>query len=241
MNTSRPILAWLVPTLVVAGFIAGWLLNSQRPERFTELGSQGRTAPSEQTSARPQEPAVRIPSEDVPGGEISFLPRYPGSVRLEYERAQQDGLKIIRVKYLTRDELDAVRTFYRGVFRSREWQVANVEFSDGRWTFLVVHDEREANIIIERHGRDAARVDIEFSEPLPQREPAPDERPQIREDDPAPREPVSPQPATPAPQSASPAPQSASPAPQTASPAPDYDDDAGEDWDDLGDDGGGDD
>jgi hypothetical protein len=191
-----------------------------------EVGSQGRTAPSEQTSPRPQEPAVRIPSEDVPGNEISYLPRYPGSVRVEYERAKREGLKIIRVEYLTRDELDAVRTFYRGVFRAREWQVANVEFSDNRWTFLVVHDLREANVVIETHDRDATRVDIEFSEPLPQREPAPEERPQIREDDPAPQEATPPQRATPTP----------TPAPQTA-PAPGYDDDGGE----GGDDGGGDD
>jgi hypothetical protein len=246
VNTPRPILASLVLILVVAGFLAGWLLNSQRPERFTEVDSPGRTTPSEQTSPRPQEPATRIPSEDVPGGEISNLPRYPGSVRVEYERAQQDGLKIIRVKYLTRDELDAVRGFYRGVFRGEGWKVANVEFTKDQWTFLVLHGERETNIKIEPYGRGATRVDLAFSEPLPEKEPAPKERSQKREDDPAPQELAPPQPATPTP---SPAPQSASPAPQTASPAPapqpapapGYDDDGGEGGDDFGDDGGGDD
>ena len=50
---------------------------------------------------------------------------------IEYERAQQEDLKLVRVKYLTRDGLDAVRGFYRGVFRAEGWKVANVE-SAGR-------------------------------------------------------------------------------------------------------------
>jgi hypothetical protein len=237
LNTSRVIVASLALILVLAGFLAGWALNHQRPERFTETNSPSKTAPSEQTAPRTPEPVARIPSEDVPGAEISGLPRYPGSVRVEYERGQGEGLKVVRARYLTRDGLDAARGFYRGVFRAEGWKVANVEFSEDRWTFLAVHGDREANIIIEPHDRDVTRVDIEVSEPLPKKEPAPKEKSQKREARPAPQEPAPPQPATPAP---TPAPQTASPAPQTASPAPvpGYDDD-GEYGDDSGDDGGG--
>jgi hypothetical protein len=105
------------------------LLNSQRQERFTEVNSPSKTPPLKQTA--PRAPEAHIPPEDVPGRGISDLPRYPGSVRVEYERAQQEGLKLVRVKYLTRDGLDAVRSFYRGVFRAEGWKVANVE-SAGR-------------------------------------------------------------------------------------------------------------
>jgi hypothetical protein len=234
--------ASLALILILAGFLAGWVLNYQRSERFTEVNSPSKPTPPEQTAPRTPEPVARIPAEDVPGREISGLPRYPGSVRVEYERGEREGLKVVRARYLTRDEPDAARGFYRGVFRAQEWQVANVEFSEDRWIFLVVDGEREANVIIEPHGRDVTRVDIEFSEPLPEKKPAPKERPQKREDAPAPQEPAPPQPATPtpAPQTASPAPQSASPAPQPA-PVPGYDDDGGEGGDDFGDDGGGDD
>jgi hypothetical protein len=228
LNTSRVIVASLALILVLAGYLAGLALNHQRPERITEVSSPDKTAPSERTASRAPEPVARIPSEDVPGAEISGLPRYPGSVRVEYERGERNGLKVVRARYLTRDGLDAVRGFYRGVFRAEGWKVANVEFSEDRWTFLVVHGEREANIMIEPHGRDVTRVDIEVSEPLPKKEPAP---PQTATPTP-----------TPAPQSASPAPQSASPAPAPQpAPAPDYDDDGGDDGDDLGDDGSGDD
>jgi hypothetical protein len=225
--------ASLALTLVLTGFLAGWALNHQRSERFTEVDSPNKTPLPEQTAPRTPEPVARIPSEDVPGAEISDLPRYPRSVRVEYERGQREGLKVVRARYLTRDGLDAVRGFYRGVFRAEGWKVANVEFSEDRWTFLVVHGEREANIMIEPHGRGVTRVDIELSEPLPEKEPAPKERPQRREARPAPQEPAPPPPATP-----TPAPQSASPAP---APVPDYDDDGGERGDDFGDDGGGDD
>ena len=241
LNTSRVTVAFLALILILAGFLAGWALNYQRSERFTEVNSPSSTTPQEQRAPQTSEPEARIPSEDVPGREISGLPRYPGSVRVEYERGEREGLKMVRARHLTRDGLDAVRGFYRGIFRAEGWKVANVEFSEDRWTFLVVHGEREANVIIEPHGRGVTRVDIELSEPLPEKEPATKQRPQRREDDPAPREPVSPQTATPAPQSAPPAPQTASPAPQSASPAPAYDDDDGGEWDDLGDDGGGDD
>jgi hypothetical protein len=239
LNTSRVIVASLALILVLAGFLAGWALNHQRPERFTETNSPSKTAPSEQTAPRTPEPVARIPSEDVPGAEITGLPRYPGSVRVEYERGERAGLKVVRTRYLTRDGLDAVRGFYRGVFRAEEWKVANVEFSEDRWTFLIVRGEGESNIRLEPHGQDVTRVDIEFSEPLPEKEPAPKERPQKREGDPAPQ-PATPTP-TPAPQSAAPAPQTASPAPApqpAPAPAPGYDDDGG---DDFGDDGGGDD
>jgi hypothetical protein len=239
LNTSRVTVASLALMLVLAGFLVGWVLNYQRSERFTEVDSPSKTTLPEQRAPRTPEPAVRIPSEDVPGREISELPRYPGSVRVEYERGEREGLKVVRTRYLTRDGLDAVRGFYRGVFRAEEWKVANVEFTEDRWTFLVVHGEGEANIRIEPHGQDVTRVDIEFSEPLPEKEPAPKERPQKREGDPAPQ-PATPTP-TPAPQSAAPAPQTASPAPApqpAPAPAPGYDDDGG---DDFGDDGCGDD
>jgi hypothetical protein len=238
LNTSRVIVASLALMLVLAGFLVGWMLNYQRSERFTEVDSPSKTTLPEQRTPRTPEPAVRIPPEDVPGREISGLPRYPGSVRVEYERGQREGLKVVRTRYLTRDGLDAVRGFYRGIFRAEEWKVANVEFSEDRWTFLVVHGEREANIRIEPHGQDVTRVDIELSEPLPEKEPAPKERPQKRGDEPAPQ-PATP---TPAPQSAPPTPQTASPAPAPQpAPVPDYDDDGGEGGDDFGDDGGGDD
>ena len=238
-------------TLVLVAIAASWVLTRQQPESVSVAPRDEKRVIEEPTTRADTRPAPSLPAEDVPGKDMPDLPRYPGSVRVEYERKELEPLVFTRVRYLSRARLDVIRGFYRGVFRAEGWKVANVEFSEDRWTFLVLHGEREANIMIEPHDRDVTRVDIRFSEPLPEKKPAPEERPQRRKDDPAPKEPAPSQPATstptPAPQTASPAPQSVSPAPQPATPAPrpapvpDYDDDGGEGWDDLDDDGGGDD
>jgi hypothetical protein len=243
--------------LVVAVVWVGWPLIRQQSEVVTAERPDHKTMLSERTTPPNTKPAASLPAEDVPGKGIPDLPRYPDSVRAEYERKEQDLLVFTRIRYLSDAKLDVIRGFYRGVFRaegSEGWQVANVEFSEGEWTFLVVDGDREAAIEIEPHGRDVTRVDIELSEPLPEKELAPKQIPQKREESPAKQEPAPPPPSqsatpTPAPasQSASPAPQSASPAPapQPApqlAPVPDDDyDDGSEDGDDLGDDGGGDD
>ena len=255
MTTAHTILASLALTLILAGCLAGCASGPQRAETVTEADST-REAASEQVASRSSEPTVRVPSEDAPGREIPGLPRYPGSVRVEYERGQRGSLEMVRARYLTRDGLDAVRGYYRGVFRAEAWEVANAEFYEDEWTFLAVHGEREADIEIEAHQGGVTEVDIELSEPLPE-DVASKEAPQEKESSasrapsrpPQPAEqagPVSaPQSASPslAPQSASPAPQSASPAPQPSSPAPDpgYYGGGDDDWDDFGDDGGGDD
>ena len=214
----------LVLTLVVVVVWIGWALIRQQPEDVIGARPDHKTTLSERTTSSNRKPARSLPADDVAGKDIPDLPRYPHSVRVEYERKTQDLLVFTRVRYLSRAKLDVVRGFYRGVFRGQGWKVANAEFSEGEWTFLVVDGKREADIEIEPHGREVTRVDIEVSEPLPEKEPAPKEIPQRREGGSAKQEPAAPQP----PQTATP-----TPAPQTA-PAPDD----GEDEDDLGDDRG---
>ena len=181
------------------------------------------------------------------GEDISSLPRYPGSVRVEYELVEEDGLTTTSARYLTTDNLDAVRGFYRGVFRSEEWTEADTDFSRGMWTFFVTDDQREATIKIKPHGSDV-EVDIEVSEPQPNEEitPEPAPRPTPPQSSTPSQTPV---PAVPAPASApapdptpwpAPAPAPAPdptpwPAPAPA-PAPFPGDDFDDDFDDGGDD-----
>jgi len=226
----------LALTLVVAVVWVGWALIRQQSEGVTAERPDRRTTWAERTTQPNTKPAASLPEEDVPGKDIPDLPRYPGSVRVEYERKEQDLLVFTRVRYLSLDKVDVIRGFYRGVFRAEGWTVANVEFSEGEWTFLVVHGEREADIKIEPHGRDVTRMDIVLSEPLSKEKIDPKERPQKQKANPAPKVSASPQPS----QSATPTPQSASPAPQPA-PVPDGYEGGGEGWDDHGDDGSGDD
>jgi hypothetical protein len=247
LNTPRTILAFLALTLVLAGCLAGCASGPQRAGGATEADSP-RAAPAERVASRNSELAVRVPSEDAPGSEIPGLPRYPGSVRIEYERGQRGGLEMVRTRYLTSDGLDAVRGYFRGVFQAEAWEVVNTEFYEDEWTFLAVHGEREADIEIEAHQGGVTAVEIELSEPLPeeifskkarQKEEGPASRATPQPPRPVAQSPAS-QPASPAPGSAPPAPQSASAAPQPASPAPGYYGEGDDVADDFGDDGGGD-
>jgi hypothetical protein len=121
------------------------------------------------------------------------------------------------VEYLSFDKLDVIRGFYRGVFQSEGWKVANVEYTSGEWAFLVVKGVREANIEIKRDDR-GTKVDIESSEPVSGKDSAPEEKFQRQGAAPTPPQPS--QPVTPAMSAPASVPQSASPAPQPASPAP---------------------
>jgi hypothetical protein len=217
-----------VLTLILVAIGASWVLTRPQSEGVSATHQENTTAISERTTPSNTKPATSLPAEDVPGRDMPDLPRYPGSVRVEYERKEQDLLVFTTARYLSHAKLDVIRGFYRGVFRSKNWTVVNAEFSEGEWTFLVVHGEREAQVRIKPHSRGVSRADIVLSEPLPEKKPAPKEIPQQREASPATQEPASPPPSqsatlTPAPQSATPA-----AAPQPA-PAPDDFEEGGDD------------
>ena len=226
MNTSRAARIAFVLTLALVAAYAGWISNRQHPENVAKVRSQDRVVLSEQTSPRDAKAVVPLPSEDVPGKDVSDLPRYPDSVRVEYERKVMDALVLTRTRYLSHEKLDAVRGFYRGVFRSGGWKVANVDFSDGEWTFLVVKGEREADIEIRFHDAGAeTTMQVSVPQPLNQSDKrvAPEVSPPKRE--------VAPEPAPSPIASASLAPTSEPPAPAPGDPEIEEDD-----WDEFEDD-----
>jgi hypothetical protein len=58
---------------------------------------------------------MSLPAQDVTGKDVPDLPRYPGSVRLEYNRRERERLVFTTVRYLSHAKLDIIRGFYRGV------------------------------------------------------------------------------------------------------------------------------
>ncbi|HEY9421462.1 MAG TPA: hypothetical protein VIW92_08610, partial [Thermoanaerobaculia bacterium] len=88
----------------------------------------------------------------------------PGSVRTGYSREKVDGLALVRAAYLAKAGPDAVRGFYRGVFREAGWQMANVEYAGDVWHFLVLRGDLEAGVeVAPRDG--GSEVEIELSGP----------------------------------------------------------------------------
>ena len=202
INGSRAALAVLIAAVLLGGIALGTTLPS--------LADAPVRSPSPIESASPSAPA--LPAADVPGEDLARLPRYPGSVRSEFSVSVDERYRLTAVEYLADASLDAVRAFYQGVIAEHGWERADIGYSQGEWTYVLVDGATEALIEIEVTGG-VVEIDLHISEPVA---PAPAER-------------------TPAP---TPAPPPAQPAPP---PPEDDDDDDGAGDDDSDDDGGSDD
>ena len=133
-------------------------LEGQRLAGAIPQGENAGEAPEGETLS------ASIPAEDARGEALPGLPRPPGSVRTGYSREEAGGLALVRAAYLAREGPDAVRGFYRGVFREGGWQVANVEYAGDVWHFLVLRGELEAGVeVAPRDG--GSKVEIELSGP----------------------------------------------------------------------------
>jgi hypothetical protein len=168
--------------LALVGFGFGWFLSGQQIANLEE-GPSSPSAISNTTT----KPDASLPKADAPGEDFSDLRRYPGSVRVKYQRrVSKVGLVLIDTEYVASARLGDVRQFYRGVFRSEGWTVASLDVSKGEWDFLVTKGDREAVIEIEiRKG--LVETEIEVSEP--QKEKA------IQRDSASPQRPEQPTPA----------------------------------------------
>lgn len=105
-----------------------------------------------------------LPSGDVTGQDIPGLPRYPESMRIEYRQTFQDDLLLTEVQYVTTADFETVHEFYRQIFNTEGWLVADVNFYQREWTFLLVAGSREAILEVEAEGS-LVEVEIEISEP----------------------------------------------------------------------------
>jgi hypothetical protein len=144
-------------SLLLLGFATGWAVVG------CQVAGAGMSDPSP-TPIRATTQSWSVPRRDVPGTDISSLPRYANSTRVEYRRAVEGEFIVTEVEYVTQDGLEAVHSFYRDVFRAKHWSVADLGFSQGEWTFFLISGTREAVIEIEARGP-VVEVEIELSEP----------------------------------------------------------------------------
>ena len=168
MRPFRPTAGVLTTALVLLSlFLAAGCTTPTRAAHEGPASGHGRPA---ETSPRAERAGVKpegetlsasIPAEDARGEPVPGLPRQPGSVRVGYSERDAGGLMLVRAAYLTREGPDAVRRFYRGVFREEEWQVANVEYSGDGWRFLVLRGVREAGVeVLPRGGGSEVKVEL---------------------------------------------------------------------------------
>lgn len=211
---SRPALAFTIIVVMLGGVLLGSLT--------TRIAGIGETASPTALPSQSASPAPELPHADVDGEEIRRLPRFPGSVRSEYEVMLDDRFRLLVSEYLTDAPLDEVRTYYEGVIDRYGWSRADINYAAGEWTYVLVDGRTEALIELEVTNG-LVEIDLQLSEPIADSEPDPTSTPTLV-----------------------PTARPATPAPVVPAPAPTGDDDGGDDdngeaGDDSGDDGASDD
>jgi hypothetical protein len=154
----------LAVAILVGGFSAGRLIGQLVSEVQTPAAS-----PTPLPSERP------IPTVDVAGRDIPTLPRFPGSVRTAYGRDVSDRQRRTVAAYVAAERRTVVRGFYTDVFRQHGWEVVDLAFARGTWTFVVERAERSATLEIRDDGGHT-HVSIEMivrEEPRPRETPRP--------------------------------------------------------------------
>ena len=204
IRLSRVALALLIIVALIGGVVLGSVVTAVATPSPT-------LSPTPSMSLAPD--ASGLPAADVAGDDLERLPRYPGSVRSEYEISVDDRFRLVATEYLADASMDDVRAFYQGVIEDHGWQRADINYSGDEWTYVLVDGSTEALIEIEV-TRGFVEIDLQISTVIATPTPEP----------------------TPSPTTAPTAPPPAPPAPPTPT-----DDDGGDDDDDDDDTGGGDD
>jgi hypothetical protein len=200
MSGTRVMVAILAVAVLVGGFSAGRLIGQL---------AAGERSPRAVPTLTPS--PVLLPDEDVPGRDVPGLPRYPGSVRTAHGRGADGELIRVAASYLVRAGRNEVRAFYVDAFHAEGWEIVDLGFSSGTWTFVLERPPRQATVEITSRG-DLIEIRLEATRPLPVETPEPTPEPTP---DPTPRP---------------------TPAPPPPPPPPDDDDDGDDGDDDDGDD-----
>ena len=167
IRLSRAALALLIVGVLIGGIVLGSVVSAV---------AQRTPSPNPTPSATtvPSSTAGLLPDADVAGEDLDRLPRYPGSARTEYEVSIDDRFRLTATEYLADATLDEVRAFYQGVIEDHGWQRADIDFSGGEWTYVLVDGSIEALIELEV-THDLVEIDLQVSVPIAT--PAPDPTP----------------------------------------------------------------
>lgn len=168
ISLPRATLALLFVAVMLGGALLGGMV--------TTVGTASPTPTPGMTAAAAVSPsAAPMPPADVDGDDLARLPRYPASVRTEFQVSVDEQFRLTVTEYLAAAELDDVRTFYQNVIADHGWQRADIAFSGGEWTYVLVDGASEALVEIEETGG-LIEIDLQLSEPsapAPTADPAP--------------------------------------------------------------------
>jgi hypothetical protein len=163
-NLTRARLWLLLVGILLCGLLIGGLAAVVAFPRPALFGGQQIASPTQSPGPSPTALAT-LPASDAPGEDLVTLPRYPGSVRSDYEVALDDTYRLIVTEYLASAGIEEVRAFYQGVITAHGWERADIGFSEGEWSYSLVDGNTLALIEIEE-ARGLVEIDLQISEPL---------------------------------------------------------------------------
>jgi hypothetical protein len=133
--------------------------------RLTMLGQEPDPSPTLAATPSPSPTVAALPAVDVAGEDLAALPRYPDSVRSDYQVAVDERYRLIVTEYLAEADIEEVRAFYHGVIAAYGWERADIGFSDGEWSYSLVDGSTLALIEVEEAGG-LIEIDLQISEAL---------------------------------------------------------------------------
>ena len=165
--------------LLVAVLVGGVALGSA----LTAFGQDVAPPTSSSPTPLPTATSARLPDADVEGEDLVRLPRFPASVRTEYEIGRDDRFRLTAVEYLADASIEEVRAFYQEVMDDHGWDRADVNYAAGEWTYVLVDGRVEALVELEEWNG-LIEIDLQTSEPIsrdtPDPSPAPTAAPPAR-------------------------------------------------------------
>jgi hypothetical protein len=180
VRLSRGALALLVSGLLIGGVVLG--------SAVTGLTAPD-PSPTPAITPSPTASAAGLPAADVDGEDFPRLPRYPGSVRTEFELSRDEQFVLTAVEYFAEATLDEVRRYYQDVIEAHGWDAADITYAGGEWTYVLVDGSTEALVEIEI-TRGLVEIDLQMSvrvaTPTPEATPDPTPAPTARPATPAP-------------------------------------------------------
>ncbi len=149
--------------LLVAVLVLGVILGSA----IAAFG-RGGTAPTASPTPTPlpsSAPNAELPGADAEGHELARLPRYPDSIRTEYEISIDDRYRLTAVEYLADASIEEVRAYYQRVMDQHGWERADITYAAGEWTYVLVDGSTEALVELEQWNG-LIEIDLQISEPI---------------------------------------------------------------------------
>jgi len=164
-NLTRARLTLLLAASLRCGLLIGGTGALVAIPRWPALfGERQTAAPTLSSPTSPTSPTI-LPASDAPGEDLVALPRFPGSVRSDYEVALDDRYRLTVTEFLATAAVEEVRAFYQGVITAHGWERADIGFSDGEWSYSLADGDTLALIEIEQAGS-LVEIDLQISEPL---------------------------------------------------------------------------